>query len=347
MVKIHEKYIRRCITLAKNGKGLTYPNPMVGCVVVCNNKVIGEGWHKKAGEPHAEVNAINSVKDTSLLSKSTVYVSLEPCSHFGKTPPCSHLLVKHQIKEVIIGTIDFNAKVLGRGISYLQEHGCNVTVGVLEEECKELNKRFFTYHTKKRPYIILKWAQTKDGFIGLNKTLAKRNPIWISNSYSKQLVHKQRAIEQAILVGVTTVKKDNPSLTTRSWSGSNALRIVIDKNLQTPSNSFVFNTDATAIIFNSVKNKKTANTSFIKIDFSTDVVPQILTILHQKEIQSLIVEGGAKTLQYFIDASMWDEAYVYESDSVFKEGVKAPNIEKTPITVKPIVTDILKRYKNV
>lgn len=344
-VKIHEKYIKRCITLAKNGKGLTYPNPMVGCVIVHNNKIIGEGWHKKAGEPHAEVNAINMVKDVSLLSKSTIYVSLEPCSHFGKTPPCANLIVSKKIKKVVIGTIDFNAKVLGKGIRYLKENGCNVTVGVLENECKELNKRFFTYHLKKRPFIILKWAQTTSGYIS-NKNNKEQKPFWISNPYSKQLVHKQRATEQAILVGKNTVTTDNPKLTTRLWFGNNPLRIVVGKNLQNSTKDAVFNKKATTIIFNAKESKMEDNVEFIALDFEKNVVQQILKVLYKKEIQSLIVEGGSKTLAHFIFANLWDEAYVYEGNILLTKGVKAPIIQKEFIIEKKINTDTLRIYKN-
>ena len=210
-MKIHENYIKRCLELAKNGLGTTYPNPLVGSVIVYNNEIIGEGWHRKSGEPHAEVNAINSVKDKSLLSKATIYVSLEPCSHYGKTPPCCDLIIKHKIPNVVVGTIDPNSKVSGSGIKRLQENGANVTVGVLEKECNELNKRFFTFHNKKRPYIILKWAESQDGFMApLGKE--KQEPVWISNTFSRQLVHKWRSEEQAILVGTNTVLDDNPKI---------------------------------------------------------------------------------------------------------------------------------------
>jgi diaminohydroxyphosphoribosylaminopyrimidine deaminase/5-amino-6-(5-phosphoribosylamino)uracil reductase len=227
-VKTHKDYIKRCLELAKNGLGTTYPNPMVGSVIVYNNKIIGEGWHKKAGEAHAEVNAINSVKDKSLLSKSTIYVSLEPCSHFGKTPPCCDLIIQNNIPNVVVGTIDSFAKVSGNGIKKLSEAGKNVTVGILEEECKALNKRFFTYHEKKRPYIILKWAETQDGFIApLSKE--KKEPVWITNEFSRQLVHKWRSEEQAILVGTKTVLDDNPKLDVRDWTGTNPTRIILDR----------------------------------------------------------------------------------------------------------------------
>lgn len=225
----HEFYMKRCIELAKNGLGTTYPNPLVGSVIVHDGKIIGEGWHKKAGEPHAEVNAVNSVKDKSLLKEATIYVSLEPCSHFGKTPPCCDLIIANKIPNVVVGTVDPFAKVAGNGIKKLIESGKNVTIGILEDECNELNKRFFTFHQKKRPYIILKWAETTDGFIApISKE--EKSPVWITNPYSRQLVHKWRTEEQAILVGTNTVLDDNPKLDARDFSGNNPVRIVLDKS---------------------------------------------------------------------------------------------------------------------
>ena len=239
----HQKYINRCIQLAKNGLGTTYPNPMVGSVIVYNDEIIGEGWHQKAGESHAEVNAINSVKDKSLLSKSTIYVSLEPCSHFGKTPPCCDLIIKNNIPNVVIGTVDPFAKVAGNGIKKLLEAGKNVTIGILEDECNDLNKRFFTFHTKKRPYIILKWAESADGFIAPSSK-DKKEPVWITNEISRQLVHKWRSEEQAILVGTQTVLDDNPSLTTRDWFGKNPIRIVLDQNNKISKENHIFDSQA-------------------------------------------------------------------------------------------------------
>ena len=228
-MKSHEVYISRCIEIAKNGLGNTRPNPMVGAVIVSNNKIIGEGYTSAYGGSHAEVNAINSVGNKSLLKEATLYVTLEPCSHFGKTPPCSDLIIKHKIPNVVIGCIDDNIKVAGQGIKKLKNAGCKVIVGVLEHECKTHHKRFFTFHNKKRPYIILKWAETPDGFIA-PKTKQEQKPVWITNSYSRQLVHKWRSEEQAILVGTNTVLEDNPSLTTRTWTGENPIRVVIDEN---------------------------------------------------------------------------------------------------------------------
>lgn len=349
MVNLHEKYIKRCIDLAKNGLGTTCPNPMVGSVVVLNDAIIGEGWHKQAGEPHAEVNAINSVKNKSLLKEATIYVSLEPCSHYGKTPPCSHLIVEMGIKKVVIGIVDSNAKVSGKGVKYLMDHGCEVVVGVLEEQCYELNKRFFTFHNKMRPFIVLKWAETKDGFIDkLRNETDENSPNWISNTYSQQLVHKMRAEEQAILVGTTTALNDNPSLTVRSWNGENPIRIVIDRTSKIQSDYNLLDGSTKTIIFSEVKSGTDScrNVNFERIDFTKNVVSQICAILYEYEIQSVIIEGGKQTLQSFIDTNLWDEAYVFVGDVAFEKGLKAPELKKAPTETRKILTDILKVYKN-
>ncbi|MDV7188521.1 bifunctional diaminohydroxyphosphoribosylaminopyrimidine deaminase/5-amino-6-(5-phosphoribosylamino)uracil reductase RibD [Lutibacter sp. TH_r2] len=348
-MKIHEKYIKRSIELAKNGEGLTYPNPMVGSVIVFDGKIIGEGWHKKAGEPHAEVNAINSVKDKSLLKKATIYVSLEPCSHFGKTPPCANLIVEKGIKKVVIGCLDPNIKVAGRGVKILQDNGCEVTLGVLEEECKELNKRFFMFHIKKRPYIFLKWAETKDGFIDKLRTKESENtPNWISNEYSQQLAHKLRATEQAILVGTNTALNDNPTLNTRSWFGENPVRVVLDKSLKIPKEQNLLDGSIKTIVFSEVKQNSDSykNVIFERIDFSKNVPQQICEVVYKYNLQSLIVEGGKQTLQSFIDANLWDEAQVFVGSSEFKEGLQAPKIKKAPIETIKVSTDALCVYRN-
>jgi len=342
----HEDYIARCIELAKNGFGTTYPNPMVGSVIVYNGEIIGEGWHQKAGEPHAEVNAIRSVKDPSLLDKATIYVSLEPCSHFGKTPPCCDLIIKNKIPNVVIGTVDSNIKVAGNGIKRLQEAGANVIVGILEKECYELNKRFFTFHLKKRPYIILKWAETQDGFIApLEKE--EQKPVWITNLNSRQLVHKWRTEEQAILVGTQTVIDDNPQLNARDWEGNNPIRVVIDQNHRIQKTAHVFDNQVKTIIFS---NKKSApsleNTILEVIDFQQNIAQQIADKLFQHQIQSVIVEGGAQTLQTFIDANLWDEARVFIGDCTFEKGVKAPILNTSPFKKEKIGTDELLIIRN-
>lgn len=312
--------------LAKNGFGTTYPNPMVGSVIVYKDEIIGEGWHKKAGEPHAEVNAIRSVKDKSLLKKATIYVSLEPCSHFGKTPPCCDLIIEHKIPNVVVGTVDPNEKVAGRGIKKIIESGANVVVGILEEECNDLNKRFFTFHQKKRPYIILKWAESQDGFLAPEKQInQERKPVWITNSYSRQLVHKWRSEEQAILAGTQTVIDDNPKLNVRDWSGNNPVRVILDQNSRISKDSFIFDNSVKTIVFTKSEiTSKKENVTFEVINFNQDIIPQILEVLHQNQIQSIIIEGGLKTLQTFIDQNIWDEARIFKGNVFFEKGTKAP-----------------------
>lgn len=351
-MKIHEKYIRRCIELAKNGLGTTYPNPLVGSVIVYENKIIGEGWHKKSGEPHAEVNAINSVKDKSLLKKATIYVSLEPCSHFGKTPPCCDLIVENEIPNVFIGTVDPNIKVAGNGIKKLIEAGANVTIGILENECNELNKRFFTFHQKKRPYVILKWAETQDGFIApflrqAQDDIKKREPVWITNPYSRQLVHKWRTEEQAILVGTQTVIDDNPKLNVRDWTGNNPIRVVLDQNNRIPKDSHVFDNQVKTIVFcKSVATIEKENTVFEVIDFEQNLVQQLLRVLYQHQIQSIIIEGGRQTLQTFIDENLWDEARIFVGKTQFETGTKAPIIAKKNLEKHSIGSDVLVIVRN-
>ncbi|WP_281238974.1 bifunctional diaminohydroxyphosphoribosylaminopyrimidine deaminase/5-amino-6-(5-phosphoribosylamino)uracil reductase RibD [Flavobacterium praedii] len=338
-MKIHEKYMSRCIQLAKNGLGTTYPNPMVGSVIVYEGKIIGEGWHKKAGEPHAEVNAVNSVQDKSLLKKATIYVSLEPCSHFGKTPPCCDLIIQNNIPNVVIGTVDPNIKVAGNGIKKLIEAGVHVTIGILEDECNELNKRFFTFHQKKRPYIILKWAESQDGFIApLEK--AEKKPVWITNEFSRQLVHKWRTEEQAILVGTQTAIDDNPKLNARDWFGSNPIRLVLDQNNRIPVENAVFDNQIKTIVFTKTKNRiNKENTIFEVIDFKQNIAPQIIAVLFQHQIQSVIIEGGLQTLQTFIDANLWDEARIFYGNTTFEKGIRAPFLSKTNSEKHPMDTD--------
>ena len=331
-MKPHEIYIKRCLQIAKNGLGTTRPNPMVGAVIVYNDHIIGEGFTSEYGCNHAEVNAINSVKDKTLLSKSTIYVTLEPCSHYGKTPPCSDLIISHHIPNVVIGCIDDNPEVAGKGIAKLKASGCNVTVGVLENECKIHHKRFFTFHNKKRPYIILKWAETADGFIAPIQKDEKK-PVWITNTYSRQLVHKWRAEEQAILVGTNTVIEDNPSLTVRDWSGENPIRVVLDKTSKLSSDYNIFNEDA-----------KTIRLTNKIIDFDKPIATQIAKLLHQQNISSVIIEGGATTLQTFIDEHLWDEARVFIGNTSFKTGIKAPELIGNLISESQIKNDLLKIY---
>lgn len=321
-----EKYIRRCIELASNGLCNAAPNPMVGAVIVHNGKIIGEGYHARCGEGHAEVNAIRSVKDESLLKDSTIYVSLEPCSHYGKTPPCADLIISKGIPRAVVGCIDPFSQVSGRGIQKLRDAGIDVTVGVLEEECENLIRRFVTFNTQKRPYITLKWAESADGFIDANRE--EGSPVVLSTPITSMYVHKQRAEHKAILVGRRTALLDNPSLTTRNWYGANPLRLVTDRNLTLPSDLKLFDHSTPTIVFTAEKKENEENLEYITIDFSADILPQILTVLYERKIQSLMVEGGTTLLQSFIDLGLWDEMFVEHSEKVLGEGVKSPVIHK-------------------
>ncbi|PHQ28987.1 riboflavin biosynthesis protein RibD [Leeuwenhoekiella nanhaiensis] len=323
----------RCLQLAKNGLGTTYPNPMVGAVVVHNNCIVGEGWHQKAGDAHAEVNAINNVNKKELLKEATIYVSLEPCSHFGKTPPCSDLIIASGIKKVIVGSVDPFAAVAGRGIKKLLDAGCEVIVGVLEAECKDLNKRFFTFHTQKRPYIILKWAESNDGFIAPDsETRNNREPVWITNSAARQLVHKWRAEEMGILVGTNTVEADNPSLTTRYWVGKSPTRIILDRELKLKKSSTVFDGNVATLTITEKPVENKSNLNYIKADFEQNLVAQLVDILYAEGLQSVIIEGGAKTLNSFIEDDLWDEARIFKGRVHFGNGVAAPHLKKATKT---------------
>ncbi|MDN0054189.1 bifunctional diaminohydroxyphosphoribosylaminopyrimidine deaminase/5-amino-6-(5-phosphoribosylamino)uracil reductase RibD, partial [Bacteroides caecigallinarum] len=321
-----EKYIRRCIELASNGLCNAAPNPMVGAVIVHNGKIIGEGYHARCGEGHAEVNAIRSVKDEGLLKESTIYVSLEPCSHYGKTPPCADLIISKGIPRVVVGCIDPFSQVSGRGIQKLRNAGIDVTVGVLEDECKNLIRRFVTFNTRKRPYITLKWAESADGFIDINRE--NGSPVVLSTPITSMYVHKQRAEHKAILVGRRTALLDNPSLTTRNWYGANPLRLVLDRTLSLPSNLRLFDHTTPTLVFTEKEKAGEKKLEYITLDFSKDILPQILTVLYERKIQSLLVEGGTTLLQSFIDSGLWDEMFVEHSVKVLGEGVKSPNIPK-------------------
>ena len=336
--------MKRCLELAQNGLGTTSPNPMVGAVIVHNDVIIGEGWHRKAGEPHAEPNAINSVKNPELLKESTIYVSLEPCSHFGKTPPCTDLILEKGIPNVVIGIMDPFAKVCGNGINKLKQHGRNVTVGVLEKECEAINKRFFTFQKENRPYIILKWAETRDGFIDIIRDKNSENkPTWISNKYSQQLVHKWRNEEDAILVGTNTAIKDNPKLNTRSWTGKNPVRVVLDRTLRIPANYSLFDDSVKTIIITEASKENTKNTFYETVDFSTEkFINNLMAVLVKHQIQSIIIEGGNKTLQTFINANIWDEARIFIGQNSFYSGIKAPKIEGKLTSEQNIEGDKLK-----
>ncbi len=302
---------------------------MVGAVIVHNGNIIGEGYHREYGKAHAEVNAINSVKDKSLLKESVIYVSLEPCSHYGKTPPCAQLIIDSQIPEVVVATLDPNPMVSGRGIKMLQHAGIKVTVGTLEEEAQRLNKYFFTSQILKRPYILLKWAQSCDGYIDkVREKDAEIMPTPISNDFTKMLVHKKRAEVSAIMVGTNTVLKDNPSLTTRHWYGKNPLRVIVDRKGKILNNYKIFDQEAETIVFTELVGEKTVsgNTTFYPASFNEDILALIMNKLNEMNIDSLLVEGGRQLLQSFIDINLWDEAFIEVASIKLEDGVHAPEI---------------------
>ncbi len=324
----HESFMQRCVDLAYLGQGNVSPNPMVGCVIVKNGLIIGEGYHSEYGGKHAEIKAIESVIDQKEIENSTVYISLEPCVHHGKTPPCVHELINRKIKTAVIGSRDSNPIVGGKGIESLKRVGIEVIENILEEECRKLNKRFFTFHEKRRPYVILKWAQTSDGYLDKNREIGEKGSNWISSPESKVLVHKWRSEEQSILVGRNTILNDNPSLTVREISGKNPTRIVIDSQLQLSKDVNIFSKDAPTLVFNRLKNDKIDGVEWIKI--SETSTKHILDELFKRNIQSVLVEGGSRTLQYFIIDNVWDEARVIVGDVKFGDGIKAPVMNKVP-----------------
>lgn len=318
-----EVFMQRCLHLAAKGLGSVSTNPLVGCVIVYNEEIIGEGYHQKYGEAHAEVNAINSVTSKEQLKESTLYVNLEPCAHYGKTPPCSDLIIANKIKRVVIGTIDTFSKVAGKGIEKLKNASLQVDTGVLEYECRDLNKRFFTYNEKQRPYLILKWAQTFDGFIGRPQEQNHLNKR-ISNSQTDIEVHKWRAQEDAIMVGTNTAVNDDPELTVRKWEGNNPTRVLVDYNLRVNQTTKLFNNAAPTIVVNSLKNSKKGTVFYEKVNDKS--LSAILEVLYKHNIQSVIVEGGAKLLQSFINEGLWDEARVITANKNWGNGISAPNI---------------------
>ena len=337
----HEFYIKRCIELAQKATGKTYPNPLVGAVIVHNGKIIGEGFHQKAGEPHAEINAINSVKKPELLPESTIYVSLEPCAHFGKTPPCSFKLREIGFKKVVIGAMDSHDKVNGKGKKILMDAGIETLSGILENKCRELNKRFFTFHEKKRPYILLKWAESNDGFIDKNF-----QPTKISNELASQFVHQIRSEEHAILVGTQTALIDNPSLTTRLVEGRNPVRILIDFDLKVPQNFKIYNDEAPTLVFNQEKEADEGNIKFIKIS-KENFLEELMQKLFENQIQSVLVEGGSRTLQTFINANLWDETIIIKNENLILEnGTKAPNFEGNLTEEKIFRDNKISFYRN-
>lgn len=337
MNSFDEQMMQRCVQLAQNGFGSTYPNPMVGCVIVHEGKIIAESWHMKAGEPHAEVNAISQLADKEILTESTLYVSLEPCAHYGKTPPCADLIIRHRIPKVIIGTIDPFSKVNGEGIRKMREAGIEVVSGVLEKECKELNKRFFKFHQEKRPYVILKWAQTADGFMAAENNEQK----WITNSYSKQLVHLWRTQEQSVLVGTRTAKIDNPQLNARLWTGNHPVRLILDKELKLDKTLHLFDGNQRTIVFTEKQKAGEHNLEFIEVPFDSNLPQSILSRLFELHIQSVIIEGGKSTLETFMQRDLWDEARIFTSSGFWNSGIQSPEIYGNLVHTKNIINDKL------
>lgn len=328
-MSVHEKFMRRCLELAGKGLGSTQTNPLVGCVIVYQDKIIGEGYHREFGGPHAEVNAINSVKDKKLLKDSILYVNLEPCSHYGKTPPCSLLIQNVQIPRVIIGCLDPNPKVAGKGVKMMTASGIGVISGILEKESAILNKRFFTFITKKRPYLILKWAESRDGFLDKIRTSDDElKPNWITNETARMLVHKWRSEEAAIMAGVNTVLADNPRLNLRDWPGKRQpVRVLIDRNERIDSRFNVLDGSQKTIVFTLNEVPSTSEIEYIRIEGNT-VLEDILLMLGEREVISMIVEGGSLLLKSFINSGLWDEARVFTGNSYFYSGIEAPVISK-------------------
>lgn len=338
--------MQRCLQLAQLGAGSVMPNPMVGAVLVHNHMIIGEGYHQQYGQAHAEVNCINNVKeaDRHLINQSTLYVSLEPCNHFGKTPPCTDLISKHQIPEVVIACTDPFEKVNGSGIKKLQAAGIKVIEGILKEEAAELNKRFFTFHKKQRPYIILKWAQSSN----LKITNENFEAIKISNEITNRLVHKWRSEEAAILVGTNTALHDNPALTTRLWPGKNPVRIVIDRQLKLPAHLQLFDGSTATIVINTIKQAESTNTFFYKIAEEENLLTALMNLLYHQQLSSLIVEGGALLLQSFIDAGLWEEARIITNNElIIDNGIQSPVLKNNKlITTEHLLSDSIQVYTN-
>ncbi|HIA07388.1 MAG TPA: bifunctional diaminohydroxyphosphoribosylaminopyrimidine deaminase/5-amino-6-(5-phosphoribosylamino)uracil reductase RibD [Flavobacteriales bacterium] len=337
-----ELFMKRCLELAILGKGCVAPNPMVGCVIVYGGNIIGEGYHEKFGEAHAEVNAISAVSDPQLMAKSTLYVNLEPCRHIGKTAACADLILNSNIPKVVIGCRDANPAVHGGGVEYLEENSCEVVLGMKEVECLELNRRFFTFHQKQRPYIILKWAESRDGFIAP----ADQKQQWITGDESKRLVHKWRTEEQAIMVGTNTAVVDNPALTARVWLGENPIRITVDNKGRIPTTSQILNDEAETIIYSDrvIEGGRTAK--YVEVAGGTEQLPAIMADLHKREVTSLMVEGGQQLLNSFIKCGLWDEARVFTGTTDFIEGSKAPQLGSEHHDEEAVGDDTLRLYYN-
>jgi diaminohydroxyphosphoribosylaminopyrimidine deaminase/5-amino-6-(5-phosphoribosylamino)uracil reductase len=342
-----EKYMQRCIELAAKGAGNVAPNPMVGAVIVYKDEVIGQGYHERYGEAHAEVNAINAVKDKSLLKKSTLYVNLEPCSHYGKTPPCTEKIIEYNIPKVIVGHEDPFPIVKGGGIKVLREHGVEVITGILRDECAELNKRFFTFHQKNRPYIILKWAESADGFIDKKRKNNNEKRLMLSTNETMKLLHQLRAKEAAILVGTNTALQDNPSLTVKLVEGNNPVRLVLDRKLKIPADYRLFDTEAKTIVYTEKAANSHDNIQYVKIDFEAPLLPQLMHSLYYQYLISLVVEGGRTLLNEFIASGLWDEIRIETAyDVLVNEGIKSPEFDRAnPTEEKKFGNNIIRLYK--
>ena len=340
-------YMDRCLELARKGLGAVAPNPMVGSLLVAGGKIIGEGYHREFGGPHAEVNAIASVRQRELLSSATLYVNLEPCIHYGKTPPCAELILEKGIPRVIVGTRDPNREVSGRGISLLREHGVSVSLGTRKEACGELNRRFFCQHVNHRPYIILKWAETRDGFLDrIRKPETHGNINWITGSRERQLVHKWRSEEQAILVGTRTAFMDDPALTVRDWSGRQPLRLVIDRRGELPGSLKLLDGKHPTVLFSERNAKPLRNVRIVNVSPAADMLDEILSYLYENQIQSLMVEGGLATLQGFIQRNLWDEARVFTGEQLFGNGIRAPELPVGATEKHLMESSLLGIYRN-
>ena len=341
------KFMRRCIELAIKAEGFTFPNPMVGSVIVYEGKIIGEGYHLRSGESHAEVNAINSVSDKTKLKSSTLYVNLEPCSHFGKTPPCSDYIISNGIRRIVIGTTDTSEKVSGRGAKKLLDAGCEVKTGVVEAECRRLNRRFFTFHEKKRPYITLKWAQSADGYLDIIRSDDhKPEPTWITGKPERVLVHKWRASEQAILVGAGTLRADEPRLNVREWKGNDPLKLILSSSGFVRKASSFNDTDSRVVVFTHNSDAEIRNGMKVILEESEPSSVQISRYLYSCGIQSLFIEGGAEVFNHFISTGLWDEARIFTGESYFNRGINAPVIHGSLLSRTVFSGSILQIYLN-
>jgi diaminohydroxyphosphoribosylaminopyrimidine deaminase / 5-amino-6-(5-phosphoribosylamino)uracil reductase len=341
------KYMKRCLELAVKAEGLTYPNPMVGALILHNGKIVGEGYHRKAGEGHAEVIAINAVEDKAILKDSTLYVSLEPCSHFGKTPPCADFIVALGIPRVVVGAVDSSDKVSGRGLARLRDAGCEVLSGVLSGECRRVNRRFFTFNEKKRPYITLKWAQTADGYLDIQRSENHRTePTWITGKPERALVHKWRSEEEAILIGAGTLRADDPKLNVRDWKGNDPLKLILSSSGNIDKGSSVFKTGAGTVIFTDNRDTGVTGSEIVRLDDVTPACMQIADYLYKRGIQSLFIEGGTRVLDHFISHGLWDEARIFSGEEFYERGVPAPKSDGKLVSKSLFSSSLLEIYLN-